>query len=269
MVDTPRMYRDGHVLPDGTPLEIFSDPQRHNMVPVILGTNRDEPALFMARAPEYVRNFLGFLPRLKDPVSYKQRVKYGAMQWKVFGVDSIAEAMTAAGNPNVFAYRFDWDEEPSQFGFDLSTALGAAHGLEIAFAFGDFEGGLGLDYIYPDDEAQMALADSMTSYWTQFAYTGDPGQGRDAEQPHWLSWGSEGKHTIILDSPADQGIFMDAGVLTLDKVKQELAADSFEDPEVQCEIYARNFRDELFDETQYLGLNPVCATINPAELSWF
>ena len=70
--------------------------------------------------------------------------------------------MTAAGNPNVYAYRFDWDEEPSQFGFDLSTALGAAHGLEIAFAFDDFDGGMGIGYLYPGDEAQFALADSMS-----------------------------------------------------------------------------------------------------------
>ena len=36
------------------------------MVPVILGTNRDEPALFMARSPAYLENFLWIFPRLKD-----------------------------------------------------------------------------------------------------------------------------------------------------------------------------------------------------------
>ena len=64
--------------------------------------------------------------------------------------------MRRSGNEQVYAYRFDWDEEPSQFGFDLSVALGAAHGLEIAFAFNDFEGGMGLDYIYPHNEGQYA-----------------------------------------------------------------------------------------------------------------
>ena len=49
----------------------------------------------------------------------------------------------------MFAYRFDWDEESSVMGYDLATALGAAHGLEIAFVFGEFEGGLGLSYLYP------------------------------------------------------------------------------------------------------------------------
>ena len=70
--------------------------------------------------------------------------------------------MSAAGNDNVYAYRFDWDEEPSQLGFDLSVALGAAHGLEIAFVFNDFDGGMGIGYIYPGDEAQQSLANSTT-----------------------------------------------------------------------------------------------------------
>jgi para-nitrobenzyl esterase len=82
--------------------------------------------------------------------------------------------MRAAGNDQVYAYRFDWDEEPSQLGFDLSTALGAAHGLEIAFVFNDFKGGFGIEYIYPGDEAQFDLADSISSYWTEFAANGPP-----------------------------------------------------------------------------------------------
>ena len=74
----------------------------------------------------------------------------------------------------VYAYRFDWDEEPSVMGYDLSVALGAAHGLEIAFVFGEFERGLGLKYLYPKSPARDALSSSMMSYWTEFAYSGDP-----------------------------------------------------------------------------------------------
>ena len=46
-------------------------------------------------------------------------------------------------------YRFDWDEEPTVMFYDLSIALGAAHGLEIAFVFGhdDFLANM---QIYPD-----------------------------------------------------------------------------------------------------------------------
>ena len=102
------------------------------MVPIVLGTNRDEPSLFMFRDPEFVDNYFGVIPYLKNKSTYQKAVRYGGLSWKVRGVDDIAEKMTRAGNPNVFAYRFDWDEEPSQYGFDLSIALGAAHALELS-----------------------------------------------------------------------------------------------------------------------------------------
>ena len=60
MIPLPDNFGDGHVLPDLSTEEIFSDPNNHNQVPVILGTNRDEPSLFMVRAPQYVENWLGF-----------------------------------------------------------------------------------------------------------------------------------------------------------------------------------------------------------------
>ena len=139
-------------------------------------------------------------------------------------MDSLARAMTSSGNPDVYTYRFDWDEEPDLLGMELSRVLGAAHGLEIAFAFNDFEGRFDTSFIYPNDEAQFALADSMSSYWTAFATDGDRA-GVRGEQVHWLPWGTEGKRSIILDSPADQGIFMDDEEVTPARIKTTLFND--------------------------------------------
>jgi para-nitrobenzyl esterase len=269
MINVPDNFGDGHVLPVLSTAEIFSDVNNHNAVPVILGTNRDEPALFMVRNPQYLDNFLGFLPRLKDPAGYKRIVKYGALAWKERGVDSLAEYMTAAGNADVFAYRFDWDEEPSQAGFDLSEALGAAHGLEIAFAFGDFDGGMNLSYLYPHDEGQQALANSMTSYWSEFAHSGSPRTGRDGSEVEWLRWGTNDKHSLILDTPADQGIFMDSGIVTINSIKAQLVAETgFNDDAEQCTLYVRTFR-EAFDETEYRALNRTCASLPRESISRF
>ena len=269
MIDLPLIFRDGHVLPDLDPEVVFSDAANHNMVPTILGTNRDEPTLFMVRDPQYIENWLGFLPRLKDPDTYLRIAKYGALSWKYDGVDSLARYMRQAGNPNVYAYRFDWDEEPSQAGFDLSQALGAAHGLEIPFAFEDFEGGLGIGYLYPNDDNQAALANSMSSYWSQFAYTGNPGQGRDSAEVAWTAWGDNGNTYLILDTPGDQGIRMTNDEVTIDSIKTELAADSgFTDPLDQCRVYVRNFRD-TFDQAEYEGLNSQCANLDPDSISRF
>jgi para-nitrobenzyl esterase len=193
------------------------------------------------------------------------------MAWKERGVDGLARAMRAAGNDQVYAYRFDWDEEPSQLGFDLSTALGAAHGLEIAFVFNDFKGGFGIEYIYPGDEAQFDLADSISSYWTEFAANGDPARGQDGQQVPWLPWATQGMRSIILDSAADQGIFMSKDEVTIDTIKEALAADQgFTNELVRCEIYVRNFREDHFVQAEYEALGDgACRGLDPASVSFF
>jgi para-nitrobenzyl esterase len=271
MINVPDNFGDGYVLPDMTTEEIFSSADNHNMVPVILGTNRDEPALFMSRAPQYVENFLWVFPRLKDEAQYLRAVKYGAESWKERGVDSLANYMTAAGNPDVYAYRFDWDEEGSIMGYDLSVALGAAHALEIPFVFGDFEGGLGLEYLYGDSPGRDALSDSMMSYWTQFAITGDPGSGRDGEEVTWVSWGSDGKTSILLDTPQDQGIRMWDQELTVAGLKAALASDStITDPAERCRLYVTSFGRGNFDQQEYDNFGPEgCAQFDPDSFGFF
>lgn len=151
----------------------------------------------------------------------------------------------------------------------MSTALGAAHGLEIAFVFDEFDGGMNISYVYPGDEAQFALADSMADYWTQFAHTGDPGNGLNGDQVEWLAWGEQGKHTLLLDSPADQGIRMASGIVTLASITEALAAEEgFTDPQDKCRLYVRNFRDN-FNRADYLALDPACADVDPENVSRF
>ncbi len=127
-----------------------------------------------------------------------------------------------------------------------------------------------MSYVYPGDEAQMALAQSMTSYWSEFAYTGNPGRGRDGQEVEWLAWGTDGKHSIILDSPADQGILMSAGIVTKDSIKAELAADTgFSDGVLKCELYATTFRGEDFVQSEYEALDAACASLDPSGLTGF
>ena len=271
MINTPDNFGDGHVLPALTTEEIFSNPDNHNMVPVILGTNRDEPALFISRSPQYMETFLWVFPRLKDEDAYLRNVKYGALAWKERGVDSLARYMTEAGNPHVYTYRFDWDEEGSIMRYDLSKALGAAHALEIPFVFGDFDGGLGLGYLYESSPGKDALSSSMMSYWTQFAHTGDPGQGRDGKEVAWLSWGTDGMRSIILDTVQDQGIRMTADEVTQGSIKTQLAADiGITDNRERCMLYVTSFGFGEIDEDEYRNFGPEgCADFDPAEFRRF
>lgn len=238
MVGIPALIADGVVLPE-QPLDASLLPTD---IPVMIGSNRDEPALFMVQDPKYVRTLLGVFNSLKNKVDYRKRVYYGGLQWKARGVDSIAEQMTNAGNENVYAYRFDWDEEPTVMFYDLSVALGAAHGLEIAFVFGhtDFLGNM---QIYPDDDEQHVLTDQMMSYWANFARNGSPGKGRNSQDPEWLSWGRSNKFSILFDTLSDQGIRMTDDVVTWESIRQELIADEeFSDLQTKCELYS-----EIFD----------------------
>ena len=270
MVNVPDNFKDGHVLPAMDGAAVFSDAANHNAVPVILGTNRDEPTLFMSRDPRYVESRLGIFYSLKDEDAYRRQVHYGARAWKARGVDELAQAMAASGNPDVYAYRWDWDEEPSVLGYDLSVALGAAHALEIAFIFNDFEGGIAaLGTIYPNDENQFALSGSMMSYWAEFAYNGAPGRGRDGTEVPWLAWGEDGKTSIVLDTPTDGGIRMDDEVVTHESLKAELIADaSMPQGRERCELYVRLFRRAgLFDDGEYQDLG--CAAFPASSISDF
>jgi para-nitrobenzyl esterase len=245
--------------------EIFSDPANHNMVPVILGTNRDEPALFMAQNPEFVETFLWIFPRFKDEADYLRRVKYGALAWKARGVDELADYMTAAGNSDVYAYRFDWDEEGSMAGYDLSKALGAAHFLEVPFVFGDFEN-FPLSYLFDVNEGTLGLSRSMMAYWSQFAATGDPGVGSDGEQPRWNSWGAEGNTSLVLDTASDGGIRMMDQKVTRDWIVGQIATDpDIPSQKARCELYAATFRwGGDFDEDEYRTLGEHgCAKYDP------
>ena len=242
MVDVPNVFQDGTVIPDKNANELFSDLSEYNAVPVVLGTNRDEPSLFMAQDPRFVDSYFGLINRLKDESDYRKRVYYGGKLWRVSGVDVIANSLVAGGNADVFAYRFDWDEEPSVLGFDLSVALGAAHGIEIPFVFGSFEHAMGNIQLYPNDLGQMSLAFTMMSYWAEFAYSGDPGRGRIGTSTPWTRWNVNGDSTLLLDNPRDSSIHMEPLFESFDSIQEEFVADEgFPDLQAKCAAYTEVF----------------------------
>ena len=266
-INVPTLLADGYVLPTESVEVLLSNREKHNSVPMILGSNRDEPSRFLARSPHHVKTFLGVFRRLKDEGRYLRAVRYGALGWKERGVDRLASYLTASGNPNVYAYRFDWDEQGSEWGYDLGKAIGAGHALEIAFVFGNFTDGIGLSHLYEHSEKKDELAKSMMSYWSEFADQGNPGTGRDGSEAEWLAWGANGKHTIVLDTPSDQGIFMMSGVVTSQGIKRAIASDpEIVDQRERCELYLSVFsRSDAFDKTEYDALPPDGCTAHPAD----
>ncbi|MEM7020548.1 MAG: carboxylesterase family protein, partial [Pseudomonadota bacterium] len=244
MSSAPRVFRDGTVLRDTDTLSLIAQGQ-YNQVPVMLGTNRDEDKLFQAVNPKFAsRTFQVFLS-INDPTYYNTRADYMARLWKLRGVDQPA-ALLRIHQEDVYAYRFDWDEEPDMIFADFEQALGAAHGFEIPFIFDNFGGNFIFRLIFNRDNyvGRRILSDSMQSYWAEFAYNGAPGKGRAGEQPNWPAWDMGGDKFILLDTAADGGIRMSAEHVTLDKVAEDLKEDSrLSSQQAKCDFYVELFKD--------------------------
>ena len=229
MDSVPMTIREGFVVPKGPMIETYARGDFHR-VPTILGTNRDEIKLFLLNDPEYVRNLFGILTRVRDVERYDRDSEYGSDIWKADGADEIAIEMRRVAGPLVWAYRFDWDEEPTRMGTNLSRLLGAAHGLEIPFV-------MGASSLGPIDEliaskkntpGRELLSTRMGSYWANFARTGAPGRGTDGTLPAWTAWNHDTPETpryMIFDTEEDGGLRMSADYVTGARIAARIDAD--------------------------------------------
>jgi len=235
MIDMPKVFADGVVLPTAEPRQVFAGTD-WNVVPVMLGTNKDENKLFMFGDPNQVRRILWIVPRLRDERMYNLTAEYMSKMWKASGVDEPAAAMRGV-DAGVYAYRFDWDEEPTMLGADLSVMLGAAHAFEIPFVFGHFDLGSESSRIFTEENqaGRLELSEAMMSYWANFAYTGSPGQGRSGKLPAWTPAPSY----MVLDTSAGGGLRMSTDTVTEEAVVAAVGVDPrLETPADRCAVLA-------------------------------
>ncbi len=236
----PNIIRDGHVIPETPPLELFATPGAYNDVPFIAGTNRDEHKLFFALTSPHVSRTFGMPTGFVNPRLYDIEGEYGGLTWRALGVDEPVAAMRGAQGPTTWAYRFDWDEQPTILGFDLAKLLGAAHGLELLFVFGLTDLGLASGFLFEDPDTAEALSAKMRSYWTQFAYSHAPGRGHDGSLPEWHPWtpGADRPKYVVFDTDADGGVRMENDVVTQPDLLSMVRADErIQSTEERCTIY--------------------------------
>ncbi len=250
--EIPRVIADGVILPPDGIRAALADPARYNAVPIMTGTNRDETRLFNAFTPELSYRLFGLFPRAKDETLYERVSTYQSRMWRADAVDAPAQAMTAGGHPNVYAYRFDWDEQGRILFSDLSLLLGAAHAIEIPFVFGHFELLGQFDrYAFTEKNApgRLALSEAMMGYWANFAATGDPGRGPDGSLPQWNAWTNAGApNLMVFDTEAGGGVRMIADLESPARVAADLFADqALENDAIKCRVFAATafWNDEL------------------------
>lgn len=252
MVSFPQIFRDGLIFPDEDMMALFSEGRFHQ-VPIIIGSNRDEAKLFMVLDPSYVDVIFGLPIIVKDKNFYKLAAKYKSDFWKAGGVDEIAIEIKKFTD-DVFVYRFDWDEEPNFLGIDLGFMLGAGHGLELAYPFGTPDNFIvpsfkNIVYTTRNLPGRSYLAETMSSYWAEFAYEGNPGKGRDSYPGiQWEIWTDleDIENTLIFDTPDDQGIHMTHMLITRKKITQALQDEDMLTQEQQCKLYKELVGEDSF-----------------------
>jgi para-nitrobenzyl esterase len=241
-IRAPQIIPDDIVIPTGSPWELISDALSVQKLPVILGSNRDEMKFFLGLSPAYVTIVPGSEIKIHDVVRYNLHAGYLSDRWTAQGVDELALRL-GKHNPDVYAYRFDWDDQPSYPQADFREFFGAAHTMEIPFVFNDFVSLKAFAFHFTEQ--------SMGDYWANFAYTGTPGKGRSGSLPQWSQWAEGNKQ--ILDAASDGGIRAQQGVLTMQSLYDRyLADDSFATEQEKKGFYAAMFLGREAWESYFL-----------------
>ena len=208
--EIPLLASDGVVIPLIGLSEALGNKDYLNIVPVIAGSNRDEVKLWLASAEYFVDLKFSFIGKilgvpkvsLKDKESFEVFNYYRSSAWKLRGVDGPLKSMKDAGNNNLYAYRYDWDDHRRFIIGNFKDLIGAAHATEIPLLTGNTK--LVGDYgflIYPKGPSKRFTSKNMMKFWTNFAKEGVPGSSTNSIE--WLPYSNpinNKSNFIILDN---------------------------------------------------------------------
>ena len=193
--EIPLLTSDGIVIPMDGLKNSLSNKKHVNIVPTIAGSNKDEVKLWLASAEYFVGleySFFGSLlgvPRvgLKDEAAFELFNSYRSRAWKLRGVDNPLRSLASAGNNDLYAYRYDWDDHRKWPVANFKKLIGAAHATEIPLLTGNNK--LVGDYgflIYPKGPSKSFLSKNMINFWANFAKTAKPGKSSNKQE--WVKY---------------------------------------------------------------------------------
>jgi para-nitrobenzyl esterase len=257
--EIPLLVADGLVIPTIGLRDALADKNEINMVPTIAGSNRDEVKLWLASAEYFVD--LKFSPLgklfgipkvgLKDKKAFEIFNAYRSSAWKIRGVDTPLSNLAYAGNDNLYAYRYDWDDHRRLFIADFKELIGAAHATEIPLLTGNNK--LVGDYgflIYPRGPSKRFLSKNMMKFWTNFAKNGQPGTSTNAIE--WLPYKSSSNSDssfMILDNRKNLQMISDN--LSFKSLAKNLYRETNVNALEKCVVLLQMFTfvgNDLYDE---------------------
>lgn len=205
--DTPAFFPniDGYVLPK-SPFEVFAENEQHK-VPILLGSNADEgtciyamlevpiadykhlnlsnnklPQQFYDDYAEDVAQLSAFYPGIEHR---EYKAENDLLGDDFFGAKArfYADCLSKHGQ-QAFFYFFK-RVPPS-----AKQTAGAFHAAELPFVHGTSTP------ILPLNEADKVLSETMITYWTNFAKTGNP---NDSKRPNWEAFDHQNPQWMTLD----------------------------------------------------------------------
>jgi para-nitrobenzyl esterase len=193
---------DGYVLL-GDQYKLYSE-KHYNDTPVLIGTNSDEGALFVASEKsdayqrqihsgygEYADKILAAYPGATDAEalrSARDMFRDATFAWPTW---TWARLQAKTGKGKVYVYYFS--HRPPYPNMPQFRSWGAAHASEIEYVFDNFPAAM------PPTASDHKVADEISSYWVNFAKTGDPnGSGL----PHWPAFTNTSAQVMNLDDPS-------------------------------------------------------------------
>jgi para-nitrobenzyl esterase len=203
---------DGVVMPE-SPHDALAAGHAHR-VPFVVGSNSDETALAVAQSMPPIATAADYEARIRAsfPAATADAIlaRYPASAFPSparayatvttdarFICQARLAARRAAAGLGAPVRRFFFTHAAQNAGPTV-RALGAYHGLELAWVFGNFSAFAG----YQPTAAEAALSTAIQGYWTRLAATSDP---NGAGAPAWPLYDAASDATLVLDDPITAG----------------------------------------------------------------